>query len=294
MTRLRTITALGLVLMLVTGCGGARAGRAVPDGEDVAEYVRDKFSATLERLDDDLTRSDPHQSRLRSFTRIDDRKADMTSTAIQFGDPPSRIHKNHSNRDSNDYRDYFHPGGSDVEYVLLGPVYAELAPTPWVSMPYDGAGLDVCYWSGYSTVCKMINAVARSLDNGHPDKKARSLRDGRVELTTKVSLRTFLDERIVIIPDWALEWIDEPMRNGFLDTRLVLSAEGRLQEIEMTGLISGEGHEIEVREHYQVLPAPTEHDVPAVPSADEVTELTTEEEVDEFYAGMQQITSSSD
>ncbi|WP_199434390.1 hypothetical protein [Qaidamihabitans albus] len=290
--RMRRLVAVGAVLALAAGCAQGRAGTAVPDGDQAAEYVSAKFSATLDRLDDDLSANEPRKSVHDSFTRIDDKKSDHTLTAVQVGSPPSRLLKNHSNRDSEDYRDYFHPAGSDVEYTLLGPEYASLAPTPWVSEPYTAGGLGPCAWGGYITVCKMVGTVSQALKRGHAAKQAKSLEDGSVELTAEVTLRDFLDQRVVVFPDWALERITDKMRDGVIDTRIRLDPEGKLEAIEMTGLIKADGHEVEVNEHYQVLEPPTENDLPDEPPPDEVTALTTQAEVDDFYRRMDEITSS--
>lgn len=278
-------------VVLAAGCTTGRVGKPIPNGDDVAKYVGAKFSSTLERVADDLDNDEPHKSTLRSFMRVGELKSDTTVTAIQVGNPPTRFFKNHSNRYSSDYRDYLLPAGSDVEYVLLGPEYAELAPTPWVSLPYTGEGLDICFWGGYATVCKILNAVNSSMKNDEMDKTAKSLADGSTELTIDVSLRTFLEERIIVLPDWLLEEISESLLDQVIDTRIVLDPEGDLKEIEMNGLLAADGNEVEIKQHYQVHEPPTEHEIPAVPSSDEVTELTTEEEVDAFYEGMAEITS---
>lgn len=290
--RLRRVVAVCATLLLVAGCATGRVGEPIPDGDDVAKYVGTKFAATLERLDDDLGENEPRKSTHRSFMRIGELKSDNTVTAIQVGSPPDRFYKNHSNRNSADYRDYFLPAGSDVEYTLLGPDYASLAPTPWVSMPYSGEGLNICFWGGYLTVCKIFTAVNRSMESSEVDKTAKSLADGSTELTIGMPLRIFLEERIVVLPDWLLEEIPESLLDKVIDTRILLSPEGDLKEIEMQGLLSDSGQEVEIKQHYQVLEPPTEHEIPAVPSPDEVTELTTDKEVDEFYDRMSEITSS--
>lgn len=290
--RLRKVVTLSAVALMVAGCASGRAGTPIPDGDDVAEYVSAKFSSTLEQLDDDLSSNEPRQSTLRSFMRIGEKKADNTVTAIQVGSPPDRFYKNHSNRDSADFRDYFRPAGSEVEYIMLGPEYAELAPTQWVSMPYKDEGLNACYWGGYLTVCRMLSAVTQAMQDTSVEKKAKSLADGSTELTIAVSLEVFIEQRIVVIPDWALEQIGDALLDGEIDTRILLDPDGELKEIEMNGLVSEDGGEVEIKQHYQVLDTPTEHDIPAVPSDDDVTELTSKKEISEFYDAMSAITSS--
>ncbi|EIE97454.1 hypothetical protein [Saccharomonospora glauca] len=290
--RLRRVIALGAALLLATGCATGRVGEPIPDGDDVAKYVGEKFSSTLERLSEDLGETEPRKSTLHSFMRVGELKSDSTVTAIQIGNPPTRFYKNHSNRNSSDYRDFLLPAGSDVEYMLLGPEYSSLAPTPWVSLPYTGQGLDICFWGGYLTVCRMLSAVTVSMQSTEVDKAAKSLTDGSTELTIDMPLRIFLDERIVVLPDWLLEEIPEALLDDVIDTRILLTPEGDLKEIEMNGLLSDGGNEVEIKQHYQVLEPPSEHEIPDVPSPDEVTELTTDKEVDEFYDRMAEITSS--
>lgn len=291
MTQRLRMLALGAALLLFAGCASARAGTPIPDGDEVAEYVSAKFAAALERLDEDIESDEPRKSVHESFMRIDDKKANNTITAIQVGSPPSRFFKNHSNRDSTDYRDYFLPAGSDVEYVLLGPEYSSLAQTPWVSLPYEDTGLGNCFWGGYATVCKMLASVSASMERGHAAKQAKSLADGSVELIAQVTLREFLDQRVVVLPEWALDRISDTMRDRPIDARILLGPNGQLRELEMTGLISADGHEVEINQHYRVQDPPTEHDLPEVPSPDEVTALTTQAQVDKFYDGMGAITS---
>ncbi|NIJ14179.1 hypothetical protein FHU38_004523 [Saccharomonospora amisosensis] len=291
--RVRRLITLGAALVLIAGCSPGRAGTAIPDGDEVTRYVNAKFTATLDRLDDEISSRDPRKSTHRSFTRIDDKKADTTYTAIQVGSPPSRLYKNHSNRDSSDYRDYFHPAGSDVEYVFLGPEYASLAPTPWVSMPYDGAGLNNCFWGGYASLCKMLAAVSTATQNGEADKQqAKNLVDGSVELVAEIPLSEFLNQRVVVLPDWALARISDQMRKGMLRAQIRLGPDGKLQEIRMTGKISDGEHEVQINEHYQVQDPPTEEELPNVPPPEQLTVLTAEAEVDDFYDRMNEITSA--
>ncbi|MFC4001516.1 hypothetical protein ACFS2C_00265 [Prauserella oleivorans] len=289
---LRGLLALGVVLVLVAGCAGGREGTALPDGDEAARYVSEKFSTALERLTNDISDNEPRHSTLRSYTRVDDKKSDNTITSIQVGSPPARLWKNHSNRDSGDYRDYYHPAGSDVEYTRLGPRYASLARTEWVSMPYQQTSSDICYWGGYLTVCRMLHTVTRSLDDRDAAKQARSLKDGSVELTAEVTLDEFLNQRVVILPDWVRAKITPAMLEGIIDTTIRLDPDGKLTEIRMKGLVKADGHEFEVDNHYRLEETPTEDDLPKVPEPRDVTALTTDAQIDDFYRRMGEITSA--
>ncbi|SFQ26149.1 hypothetical protein SAMN05421810_105398 [Amycolatopsis arida] len=279
------VAGLGLLAALLTGCGAARPGTAVPDGDEAAAYVSAKFAETLKGLASEFTGNEPRKSKLDKYLRIDDKWIDSTITAVQVGRPPTRLSKNHSNKNSDEYLDVFHPAGSPVEYLLLGPAYASLAPTPWVSTPYTGAHLSECYWAGYQDVCKMLTAVSRSVDQGHAAKQAKSFPDGSVELTAEVPLRIFLEERVVVIPENLVDRLTEEMRSEPIATTVSLDPEGGLRQIAMTAEIAGPAR-FEVRMTYQVLDPPTEADLPKVPAEDQVTVLPDEAAVRDFYDRM--------
>ncbi|WP_245975585.1 hypothetical protein [Amycolatopsis palatopharyngis] len=271
------------VALAATGCGTTHTATAIPDGAEAAEYVSAKFADKLQHLSEDFTGNEPRKSTLDSFARIDDKKADDTITAVQIGSPPTRLSKNHSNRDSGAFLDSYHPAGSEVEYLRLGPLYSSLAPTPWVSMPYTGHNYGECFWEGYSTVCKMLNSVADAAEADRAAKQAKSLPDGSVELTAEIPLRIFLEHRVIGFPEQLLANVSESMRSEPLTALIVLGPEDELRRIEMAGTVSDDGHELEVRMAYQVLEPPTENDLPPVPDAGEVTALKDQAAVNDFY-----------
>ncbi|SFB31515.1 hypothetical protein SAMN05216266_10875 [Amycolatopsis marina] len=282
--RARALAALATGVALVTSaCGTAHTATPVPDGAEAAEYVSAKFADKLQHLSEDFTGNEPRKSTLDSFIRIDDKKADDTITAVQFGSPPARLSKNHSNRDSGTFLDSYHPAGSEVEYLRLGPHYSSLAPTPWVSMPYTGHNYGECFWAGYNKVCKMLNSVAAAVEAGRAAKEAKSLPDGSVELTAEIPLRTFLEYEVIGVPEKLLANVSEQMRSEPLTALIVLGPDDKLQRIEMNGTVTGDGHELEVRMAYQVLEPPTENDLPPVPDDDEVTVLKDRAAVSDFY-----------
>jgi hypothetical protein len=287
--RMSRLAAAVAALVLVAGCGQAQAGSALPKGEDAANYVSAKFASTLETLSEEFTGSEQRKSKLDKLARIDDKSTDSTITAVQFGRPAGRLAKNHSNKDSTEYLDSYHPAGSPVEYTLLGPRYASLAPTPWISEPYTGGDLNGCFWSGYQDVCKMLQAVSDSVGKARAAKKAKSLPDGSVELSAEVPLGIFLDNRVIVFPDRLLSSISAEMRTGVIPARVVLDPRGKLKLAEMNGKVSGNGHEVEIRMTYQLLDAPTAKDLPSPPAPAEVTVLADQAAVDDFYRRMGEV-----
>lgn len=274
------VTSVGV---LVSGCATAKVGTGIPDGAEAAEYVSAKFSNTLTTLSNDMTGNEPRKSRLDWFGRIDDKDASVNVTAVQLGSPPSRFVDESTNDESGLPLDYFHPAGSSVRYVRLGPQTRSLAPTPWVSMPYTGHNLGACFWVGYGRVCSMLNAVAAAAEHGNAAKQAASLPDGSTELQAEVTLRDFFDNEAIPFPDDLVNTLPEEMKNETLGTRIVLTPQGELELIEMNGLVKASGHEVEIRMRYEVLEPPTERDLPQVPDESQVTPLPDEAAVDDFW-----------
>ncbi|OZM74916.1 hypothetical protein CFN78_01495 [Amycolatopsis antarctica] len=280
---------MGLTALLLSSCAQGKTATAIPDGDDAASYVTAKFAEKLKVLGEDFTGNEARKSSLEKFGRIDDKKSDQLIEAVQVGRPPARLAKNHSKRDSNEYLDFFHPAGSPIEYGLLGPVYSSLAPTPWVSMPYDGGTLNACFWEGYQDVCKMLDAVSAAVDKGAAAKQAKSLPDGSVELLAEIPLGVFLDKRVIVFPERLLTDVNEEMKQEPVASKIVLDGLGKLRSIEMTGLIKGDGHEVEVRMNYRILEPPTENDLPKIPDPSQVTNLPDEAAVADFYDRMGEI-----
>jgi len=274
------------VALVTAACGSAKAGTPVPNGDDAASYVSAKFAKTLETLANQLGANESRKSVLDIFARFDERKMNSTHSAVQLGRPPARLSKNHSNTDSNEFLDSFHPANSPVEYILLGPVYASLAPSPWVSVPYTAGDLNECFWGGGQDVCKMLGAVSDSVEQSKAAKTANSRPDGSVELTADVTLSSFLENRVVVFPESISDQFTDEMKKQTFRARIVLDAKGKLSELEMGGKIPGDGHELEVDMHYRLDGTPTENDLPKVPDPAQVTVLADSAAVRDFYARM--------
>ncbi|GAB3486519.1 hypothetical protein [Amycolatopsis cihanbeyliensis] len=281
-----TVACLVLAGGMTTGCGSELTATAIPDGDDAAAYVSAKFADTLTTLSEDFQGIEDRASTTDKYARVDDQWMDSTITAVQVGRPPARVSKNHSNKDSTEYLDVFHPAGSPVEYLLLGPAYESLAPTPWVSTPHTGGQYGPCAWEGYRDVCAMLSAVDQAVEQGDATKQAKSLPGGAVELIAEVPLGVFLENRVIIFPDRLLKKVTEKMKSEVIDTRIGLDGAGKLRTIEMNGTVTGESR-FEVRMKYQVQQEPpTETDLPKVPEKDKVTVLPDRAAVRDFYDRM--------
>lgn len=281
----------GLVIFAAVACGTARAGTAVPDGDQLATYVTNKFSTTLSGLRGEFTGTEPRKSSLSKFIRVDDFSSDGTITGVQVGQPPSRVSKNQGSRTAAQYLVSFHPAGSSVEFLQLGPAYASLAPTPWVALPYNQDDPDECNWAGQQDACEILQSVGDSLSQGHAAKNATSKLDGSVELTADVSLRTLLDDKLLVFEPDLMARIDETMKNQVIPARITLDSQGKLSQIDLIGTVVGNGHEVEVKMNYRIDGEPSANDLPQLPDPSQVTTLTDSSAVDTFYQGLHQINS---
>ncbi|HVV14257.1 hypothetical protein [Amycolatopsis sp.] len=288
-SRTRLTALLCAVALLAGACGNATAGTPVPNGDEVSSYLSAKFSDTLQKLSDSLGNNDTRKSVQDTFARFDQKKINSTITAVQLGHPPARLSKNHSNQDSNEYLDDFHPANSPVEYLLLGPVYASLAPTHWVSMPYTAGDYNECYWGGSHDVCKMLGAIDDSVTKSKGAQSANSKADGSIELTANVTMTAFLDNSVITFPQSILDQIGPEMKTKSFQAKITLDGQGKLTDLQLGGTVTGDGHELEINEHYRLDGVPTENDLPKVPDAADVTVLADSAAVDDFYNRMGEI-----
>lgn len=276
---------LGAVLALTTACGQARAGNAVPKGDDAVAYVGTKFETAMNKLQDTIGNQRDVTSESGAYFRFDEKYVRGTISSARTGSPESRVSRNRSQKNPDESLDWYTPADGAVEYVYLGPAYKSLAPTPWVSMPKPESGLTVpCAWSGIITACKMADAVAISYN---ADKKtvkgAKSLPENKIELTANVSFGAFLERKVEILPKSFTDAITDEMRKAPIPTTIVLNADGSLQQMAMEAKIEGNGHKIELRYDFRFTGKASPQDMPRLPDASQITALPDKAAKDDFY-----------
>ncbi|KZB82088.1 hypothetical protein [Amycolatopsis regifaucium] len=275
---------LGAVLALTTACGQARAGNAVPKGDDAAAYVGTKFEAAMNKLQDTIGDQRDVTSESGAYFRFDEQYIRSTISSARAGSPESRVSRHRSQKNPDDSIDWYTPGDGTVEYAYLGPVYKSLAPTPWVSMPKSEAGLTIpCAWSGIITACKMADAIAVSYN---ADKKivkgAKSLPENRIELTAAVPFGKFIERRVEVLPPKITGAITDEMKKAPVLTTVSLNADGTLNQIVMDAKIEGGGHKIELRYDFRFTGKATAQDMPKLPDASQITVLPDKAAKDDF------------
>ncbi|WP_020662761.1 hypothetical protein [Amycolatopsis benzoatilytica] len=273
------------MLALATACGQARAGTALPDGDQAAAYVGAKFEKAMSKLGDIIVDPRNVTTSTDRYFRLDDKYLHNIVTAARTGSPESRIVHNRSQKDPNEFLDSFTPADGAVEYLLLGPAYKSLEPTPWVSMPKPEAGLvQACSWGGVQIGCRMGDAVDSAYQ---ADKKAlrgaKSSADGSEQLTVNVPFSIFLDKRIEILPDKVLNSIGPELRKQVVPAVITLKPDGSLAEFTMNAKFEGGGHKVELRYDFKFTGVASAADLPTVPDPTQVTALPDAAAKSDFY-----------
>ncbi|MBA0124763.1 hypothetical protein H0B56_04335 [Haloechinothrix sp. YIM 98757] len=279
--------------MFVAGCAAERDGDAIADGEAVSNHIGTKFEDTMAGLTDDILAYEDRKTLIQRYIRLDERWLDSETETARMGTPPARVSTQRNNRNPADQRVYYFPADIDKEFVQLSGAYSDLVDTPWVSMPdrYEFDLVSECVWHGAQDACKMTGAIEQSVEQDRRAlANARSLDDGSVEITAEVPWDTFFDNRVIVLPDDAVEQIRETFEDHSITARVILDSDRKVEEIALEAEQSHEEHELELRMSYRTLGEPTESDFPELPDDEDVTELETEEEADEFLDRMGEIT----
>ncbi|GAA4540419.1 hypothetical protein [Amycolatopsis samaneae] len=280
------ICALGAVLVLATACGQARAGTALPKGDDAAAYVGGKFEAAMNKLQDVIDNQRDVTTSSDNYFRFDEKYAHSLITAARTGSPESRVVHNRSQKNPDDVLDTFTPADGPVEYMYLGPAFKAAAPTSWVSMAKSEVGQQLkCGFAGVYTACKMADAVAMS---ANADKKtvkgAKVGRDGKTELTADVTFDAFLTRPVEQLPESIKSQITPELRKAVIPTKILLNPDGTLDQIVMEAKFEGSGHKVELRYDFRFTGKASAQDLPKLPDPAQVTALPDRAAKDALWA----------
>ncbi|QRP45353.1 hypothetical protein [Amycolatopsis sp. FDAARGOS 1241] len=289
----RAALVLGAVL-LATACGHARAGTALPDGDQVSAYVGAKFEKAMPKLEDSILAARDVTNSFDAYFRFDEKSLKNTITSARAGSPESRVVHNRSQRNPDEIIDTFTPADGTLEYLYLGPEYKSLEPTSWVSMPKPDAGLvQPCVWGGVLSVCKMAQAVDGSYQ---ADKKAvlgaKSTPDGSVELTVNVPFSQFLDKRVELLPPDLVAEVGPQLKKAVIPTTIKIKPDGSLDYFTMAAEFSGDGHNLELRYDFRFTGKATAADMPKLPDPSQVTNLPDDNAKQDFYRRLAQLQGS--
>ncbi|AXB46859.1 hypothetical protein [Amycolatopsis albispora] len=285
----RLLAAFAATTLLVTGCAQGKAGTPIPDGDEAAAYVSAKFSDTLDKLHEDFQAMKPRKSTLDKRFLLNGQGINSKIETVQAGKPVGELVRNHSNTDLNDYTDNLYPPGNTTKYSLLGPLYASLAPTPWVGLPSSATTgeFGACSTGTYIVACKMLNAVVKATKDDRAARSAKRIEDGSVIIEVDLTLRRFVEFKVEIFSDEIIGKFTEEMMNMPLTTRVELTPQQTMRRIDIKGEFAGKTRggndvKIEIQYNYAITEGATERDIPPIPDPSQVTMLPDEAAVADF------------
>lgn len=286
----RRLTALtACVGLLLSGCGTAHSGTAVPNAAAAAKYVSKKFEDSINNLNKEIHAQEDKKVRLERYLRLDERWLDGTIEGARRGSPPDRSVKIADNKNPANQRVILQPPGKR-EYMYLGGVYSSLAPTPWVSLPSTTSGGWECTWSGAQDACKIVDAIAATVKaDPHAVRSAKSLSAGDTEVRAAMTYDAFLESRVIVLPQDASDEIRKYFGDKAIRVRIILSEDSKLKEITLDGKEANAEHKLELRMKYQNLGEPNDSDFPKKPRKQDITDLRTKKQVDKFHDGLDEL-----
>ncbi len=281
------IFVLGALLALVSACGQAKAGTALPKGDDAADYVGSKFEQVIGKLGDAITGTRDVTNSLDAYFKFDDKWVHSVVTSARTGSPENRAVRHRSLKNPDEIIDTYTPADGLVEYTYLGPVYVQkgVSPTAWVSMPKPEGGLVVpCAWGGVLTPCRMADST---VDAYRADKRAvrgaKSLGDGKTALTVNVPFEVFVENRVEILPPSITDLIGPELKKAAIPATITLNPDGSLVSFTMEAKFAGDGHQLELKYEFRFTGKASLQDMPKLPDAAQITVLPDRAAMDGFY-----------
>lgn len=268
---------VSVTVALLGGCAQGVTGSARPNDAEAQKARTAAYEAGIKAFEDHFNNVKDEKSRAYFYVRFDEKTLDREVDAFFLGDPPAILSKISGKHEGDEF-DHFHPAGADVDYVRLGPKLAQLAPTSWVSeatvYPKDLA-VSPCVLDGISSACGLSRAIAQTKLES-PDglvKEAHRGSDGASEVLTGITLKTFLDFKVMIFSDELKKKFTPEMLKEVLPVRINFDADSRFSKFELLATIPGEPTQLQLQVGYEVKGTTEKSDFPEPPKPDEVTAL---------------------
>jgi len=280
------IFVLAAVLALTGGCGQAKAGTALPKGDDAADYVGAKFEQVIGKLGKSITDTRDVTNSLDAYFKFDDKWIHSVVTSARAGSPENRAVRHRSLKNPDEIIDTYTPADGAVEYTYLGPVYVQkgVSPTAWVSMPKSEAGVPACAWGGVLTPCRMAESTVAAYE---ADKRAvrgaKSLGDGKTALTVDVPFDVFVKKRVEILPQSLVDQIGPELKKAAVPATITLNPDGSLVSFVMEAKFTGDGHQLDLKYEFRFTGKASLQDMPKLPDASQITVLPDRAAMDDFY-----------
>jgi hypothetical protein len=290
MTRTRWILA-PVVALALAGCGQTVPGVPAVNADAARQAADRMFQQSIDALGKYVTSAENFRGTLFRYVTLKGKSTSGEVDVSQYGNPSSLIAKFHAT-DHPDYRyDTFHPAGNALDFVQLGPGYASLAPTKWVSMPTTTSSGYVCAVPGLQTLCKMseaLDATSKAAPAGL-EKSASRMPDGGFEAQTSITLKAFLDKTLISIPADIMALVDPAMTGRLIPLRIQINSDGTLRKIEINGEVPGQNGKMQIQLGYDAKGPSEPGDFPPVPQPAEITALPDRAAANEFQVKLGQV-----
>ncbi|MCP3802241.1 lipoprotein [Allokutzneria sp. A3M-2-11 16] len=290
--RLTGLVVLGATALLLAGCGQKLTPTARADDAEITAYNTARFDEAYAKLDEQFTKPRDQKSTISTLAAFGGKKALKEIDIVWYQgadkgkpEPPAIFTKSRTSKDRGDNYDVYHPSGSERDYALLGALFKDLAPTPWVSYPTftPKKGFNVCLVAGIQTVCAMQDAIKLTQKNAqNVFKRYKELPDGGTQLETGVTLKSFIDGRVMFIPEDIRKQFPQSMLDSFIPTKIVAAPNGDFKSITMNGTLEKEGKKLEIAIAYDITGKSAAKDFPPPISDFDVTALGSEAARKEF------------
>lgn len=271
-----------VVLLVLPGCARPTAGTPAPD-RATADSIT--VEAAMTAFQDHFADLGDEHAKVFNFLNYGDVKYTTEHESHKLGDPPMTVLTRRQDEDA-DSSAILHPPDDPMDYVRLDARHAQLAPTPWVAVPtlYQD-GFQTCFLLTAWLACHLDNAIAQTRLDAPDRQPARAQRteDG-VEVTTGALLGVMIDEGIITVPRDRRVGITAAMRDEVVPVAIRLTSDLEFTGFEIRGKVTdGDAEPLELQVGYEVLGESSERDFPAKPAAGELTTITDEAAVDEFW-----------
>jgi hypothetical protein len=278
----RVASLAAVALLAATGCTQATAGAARPN-EKASDAILVK--AGIKEFEDHFAKLGDEHAKVYNFLNYGDTQLTTNHESYKFGDPPITVLERQRQGDA-DSSAILHPADDPLDYVRLDKEHADLAPTPWVSVPSLYAnGFETCFLLTAWLACHLDNAISQTKSDASDRQPAtaKRTRDG-VEVTTGALLGLMIDEGFIGIPDDKKSEVSAQMRDEVVPVTIKLDADMKFTGFEILGKIDdGKSEPLELQIGYEVLGEAHQEDFPDTPSADELTAITDPAKADKFW-----------
>ncbi|MFL6141002.1 MAG: hypothetical protein ACJ72N_03890 [Labedaea sp.] len=274
-----------LAAATMSGCARPVSGTASPEAAAADKAMAAAYDRGIGEFEAHFGRLGDERAKVYNYFTWGDTKRTNEFESAKLGNPPATlVTKRRDESDDNVLT--LHPAGVDVDYVRLDRAHANLAPTPWVSLP-TAFPKDL----GFDPHSLLTSWVAIKLDLAinqtkldAPDQQQRTVTatgDG-YELHSGATLGTMIDQGIATVPEELKSKVTREMKATVLPVRMNFGPTWEFRSFEVAATVPGEP-ELRIQLGYEVAGTTAKSDFPAAPAPAEVTAITDKAAVAKFY-----------